>query len=189
MAGMIQDAEGLAVAPLLEAETPDIESQSSRCQCGCVLRTRGCLRRIAHTYDSWLQSRPLLVKSVTAFFILGAADMVGQAVQGVRGQGGGSLDVLRTTRFAIFGLVLQAPWNHFYYLLLDGALPPTEYPWTKRTFVKVIIDQFIQAPIFTVLIFVFLGVLQGHGIHEIETQLEDEYWSTMIANCKYSMTR
>ena len=46
---------------------------------------------------------------------------------------------------AVFGLVLQGPWNHAFYLLLDAALPPTPDPVTLVTLEKVGIDQFIQA--------------------------------------------
>lgn len=41
----------------------------------------------------------------------------------------------------------------FFYVLLDGALPPTPDPLSTTTAVKVFIDQFVQAPIFTVVIF------------------------------------
>ena len=82
------------------------------------------------------------------------------------------------------GFILQAPWNHFYYQLLDGALPPTDDPFTATTGIKVAIDQFIQAPIFTVIIFGFLGVLEGKSIDEIKKQLDDDYVDTMFANWK-----
>jgi peroxisomal membrane protein 2 len=81
--------------------------------------------------------------------------------------------------------VLQAPWNHFYYQILDGALPPTPEPFTPTTGIKTFIDQFIQAPIFTVLIFAFLGFLEGKNAEEIKMQLKNDYPDTMIANCKY----
>lgn len=71
-----------------------------------------------------------------------------------------------------------------YYQILDGALPPTPEPWTATTAVKTVIDQFIQAPIFTVLIFAFLGFLEGKNAEAIKKQLEDNYQETMIANCK-----
>ena len=158
----------------------------------CPSPVRKAFRRVALWYDSRLQKQPLLTKSLTAFVILGAADLVGQAFQAARGErpdtgtgaGTGGLDGLRTLRFAVFGLVLQAPWNHYYYLLLDGALPPTAYPWTKRTFVKVFIDQFLQAPVFTLLTFLFLGTLQGNSFHQVWAQILQEYWRTMFLNCK-----
>ncbi|KAL7548485.1 hypothetical protein ACHAWF_011767 [Thalassiosira exigua] len=146
------------------------------------------------SYLSALEADPLLVKSVTAGVILGAADLSGQAIQQAiaasdadgdeSASGGGGVDFARFARFAFFGFVLQAPWNHFYYLLLDGALPPTEDPLTATTGIKVVIDQFIQAPIFTVLIFGFLGFLEGKTTEEIKQQLDEDYVDTMLANWK-----
>ena len=154
------------------------------------------------SYLSALESDPLLVKSVTAGVILGAADLSGQAIQpalaataaGGGGDddvassspsaGGKGVDVARFARFAFFGFILQAPWNHYYYQLLDGALPPTADPFTATTGIKVVIDQFVQAPVFTVLIFGFLGLLEGKTTDEIKKQLDEDYVDTMLANWK-----
>mmetsp|Transcript_13870 Transcript_13870/g.28643 ORF Transcript_13870/g.28643 Transcript_13870/m.28643 type:complete len:145 (-) Transcript_13870:134-568(-) len=76
------------------------------------------------------------------------------------------------------------PWNHFYYTLLDGAIPPTVEPFTSTNLEKVVIDQFVQAPIFTVLIFVFLGLLEGKQMESIQKQLENDYQDTIVANWK-----
>lgn len=43
--------------------------------------------------------------------------------------------------------------SKYFYVLLDGALPPTPDPLSTTTFFKVFIDQFVQAPVFTVIIF------------------------------------
>lgn len=158
------------------------------------------MNELWNSYLDALESNPLLVKSITAGVILGAADLSGQAIQQATsakeiaatedmmtstvGGGGGGVDIARFVRFAFFGFILQAPWNHFYYLLLDGALPPTVDPFTSTTFIKVLIDQFIQAPIFTVLIFGFLGVLEGKSLDAIKDQLDDDYVDTMVANWK-----
>jgi hypothetical protein len=136
------------------------------------------------SYNEALGANPLLVKSVTAGVILGAADLAGQKIQSSASGQDKPIDVGRFARFAFFGFILQAPWNHFYYLALDGALPPTEEPWTPTTAIKTVIDQFIQAPIFTVLIFCFLGFLEGKSSEEIKNQLDNDYADTMIANCK-----
>jgi peroxisomal membrane protein 2 len=85
-------------------------------------------------------------------------------------------------------LFYRQPWNHYYYQLLDGAIPPTDEPWTPTTAIKTVIDQFVQAPIFTVLIFTFLGFLEGKNAEAIKQQLEDDYKDTMIANCKYAVS-
>jgi hypothetical protein len=49
---------------------------------------------------------------------------------------------------------------------------------------QVAIDQFVQAPIFTVLIFAFLGFLEGKNAEAIKKQLDDDYVDTMLANWK-----
>lgn len=137
-----------------------------------------------NAYNGALEANPLLVKSVTAGIILGAADLTGQAFENSQSDGAKAIEVARVARFAFFGLVLQAPWNHFYYLLLDGALPPTPEPFTATTGIKVFIDQFVQAPIFTVLIFLFLGILEGKSVDEVKKQLDSDYKDTMVANWK-----
>lgn len=143
-------------------------------------------------YNEALVSNPLLVKSVTAGFILGAADLTGQTFESIqKGKGSASdeargVDWARAARFAVFGLALQAPWNHFYYQALDGQIPPTpNEPFSETNIIKIVIDQFIQAPIFTVLIFAFLGALEGKNASTIQTQLRNDYKETIVANCTY----
>ncbi|EEC50981.1 predicted protein [Phaeodactylum tricornutum CCAP 1055/1] len=144
-------------------------------------------------YNGALEANPLIVKSVTAGIILGAADLAGQTLEDFQKKQEGDaqealeefgIDWLRSARFAIFGLVLQAPWNHFYYLALDGQIPPTTEPFTTTNGIKVLIDQFVQAPIFTVLIFVFLGTLEGKTPSAIKNQLNNDYKDTILANWK-----
>lgn len=127
------------------------------------------------SYNQALESDPLLTKSVTAGVILGAADLAGQAIENSISEEDKDIDIARFARFAFFGFILQAPWNHFYYLQLDGALPPTEDPFTATTGIKVVIDQFVQAPIFTVLIFYFLGILEGKSTDDVKDQLDRDY--------------
>jgi len=142
------------------------------------------------SYNVALEEDPLLTKSITAGIILGAADLAGQAVERVLDASNGNesssagVDYARVGRFALFGFILQAPWNHFYYMFLDGALPPTEDPFTATTGIKVVIDQFLQAPIFTVIIFVFLGLLEGKSLESVKEQLDKDYADTMFANWK-----
>lgn len=136
------------------------------------------------SYNVALEQDPLLTKSVTAGVILGAADLAGQVLENKLKEEKKDIDIARFVRFAFFGFILQAPWNHFYYQMLDGALPPTADPLTATTGIKVVIDQFIQAPIFTVLIFYFLGILEGKSTDDVKNQLDRDYKDTMLANWK-----
>lgn len=94
-------------------------------------------------YNVALTTEPLLTKSVTAAVIIGAGDAAAQQIE--RSRTGDKFDFARYLRWATFGLVLQGPWNHAFYSLLDAALPPTPDPFTLVTAEKVAIDQFIQA--------------------------------------------
>uniref|UniRef100_A0A7S3PZB9 Peroxisomal membrane protein MPV17 n=1 Tax=Chaetoceros debilis TaxID=122233 RepID=A0A7S3PZB9_9STRA len=136
------------------------------------------------SYNIALEEDPLLTKSITAGVILGAADFAGQALERSNSGEDNPVDYARAARFAFFGFILQAPWNHFYYLFLDGALPPTEDPLSATTGIKVVIDQFVQAPIFTVIIFFFLGLLEGKSASDVKEQLDRDYKDTMFANWK-----
>jgi peroxisomal membrane protein 2 len=106
------------------------------------------------SYNEALVVSPLFTKSITASIILGSADIAGQLLEKEKSYDAGvetikeddesqdrvsiaSIDWARAIRFAFFGLALQAPWNHYYYLFLDGVLPPTEDPFTLTTAVKV----------------------------------------------------
>jgi peroxisomal membrane protein 2 len=83
---------------------------------------------------------------------------------------------------AVFGLVLQGPWNHFFYLLLDGALPPTPDPFTLTTLGKVGIDQFVQAPIFTIIILYFFAIVEGKGAGYASKQVQEDLGGILIKN-------
>jgi hypothetical protein len=66
------------------------------------------------SYNAALEASPLIVKSVTAGVILGAADLSGQALEASRKEKDDTeavdieIDWARAARFAFFGLVLQA---------------------------------------------------------------------------------
>ncbi len=170
-----------------DSTAPTLKSRSSN----LVLMMATGITDAWDAYNHALELHPLIVKSITASILLGLGDFAGQAVQNLQLNDTSSastkkdVDYSRAARFAIFGLVLQAPWNHYYYLLLDGQIPPTvDEPFSLTNIMKVGIDQFIQAPIFTVLIFIFLGVLEGKALDDIKKQLENDYPETIIANCK-----
>jgi len=130
------------------------------------------------SYNVALVAHPLTTKAITAGVIIGAGDSAAQLVE----RRGTTFDVVRALRWAFFGLVLQGPWNHYFYQLLDGVLPPTPSPFTLRTLEKVGIDQFIQAPIFTIIILVFFAVVEGKGLEFAMNQIKTELPSILVKN-------
>jgi len=131
-------------------------------------------------YNAALETEPLITKSITASIIIGAGDAAAQKVESMKSSQ--DFDLIRCLRWALFGLVLQGPWNHAFYLLLDSALPPTPDPFTLTTLEKVGIDQFVQAPIFTVIILGFFAVVEGKGLGFAKDQVQNELGGILIKN-------
>jgi len=140
--------------------------------------------RLWDRYNALLERHPLAVKGVTAFWILGGGDLVGQLVEHVRGSTAiAGVDWLRTLRFAAFGL-FGAPWAHYYFHYLDEFFPPTPEPFTRTTALKVGIDQFVQAPLLLALMISALSILKGEGFDGVKMDMSKNYLDSLIANCE-----
>lgn len=142
-------------------------------------------------YLAAVETHPLVTKSVTASIILGSADLTAQFVEKLQQQGGLEpdaiaesvvVDWLRTLRFAAIGLI-GAPWSHFYFYWLDRSLPPSVDPWTTTTAVKVIIDQFVQAPILLAILISSLSFMKRFHWSDVNRDVHDNFIFTLIANC------
>eukprot|EP00629_Pelagomonadales_sp_RCC1024_P009497 CAMPEP_0119285054 /NCGR_PEP_ID=MMETSP1329-20130426/31470_1 /TAXON_ID=114041 /ORGANISM="Genus nov. species nov., Strain RCC1024" /LENGTH=217 /DNA_ID=CAMNT_0007285755 /DNA_START=237 /DNA_END=887 /DNA_ORIENTATION=+ len=131
-------------------------------------------------YLTALEANPLPVKMATATCIIGAGDAAAQAIEGLKTSS--PLDGGRVARWAFFGFVLQAPWNHAFQNALEAAIPSTPDPWTATTALKVGIDQGVQAPVFTALIFLFFAVIEGRGVSAGVDQLRAELAPTLLKN-------
>jgi len=153
---------------------------------------RSLLSRGWIAYTDKLERWPLLVKSITAFFLLGLADVCAQGCQHQSWTTSApmapkmSWNWMRSLRFGIFGL-LGAPWSHYYFDLLDRFLPPTpDRPCSYVTFLKLFIDQFLQAPLLLALITAILHAMEGLSLANIWHDLQEHYWTTLVTNCTYS---
>ena len=143
-----------------------------------------CLSQAWLAYNNQLDKQPLLVKCITAFFVLGLGDMCGQGVEHARGTAiVDGVDWIRAIRFGLFGL-LGAPWAHYYFYYLDHYLPPTEAPCTPTTALKLAIDQGLQAPALLAVIISALAIMKGTGWAGIKYDMISNYWEALVLNCK-----
>lgn len=92
------------------------------------------------------------------------------------------IDWIRVIRFAVFGATLQGPWNHFYFQWFDHLIPPPPTPFDLINVKKVLLDQFIQAPIFTVVIFAYLDLLEGKNWEETKAQIKRDFVPCITTN-------
>lgn len=139
-------------------------------------------------YYAALLKYPLLVKSLTAFILLGFADVIAQSIERIRNsyKDDGNdeiipLNIYRVARFGFFGLA-GAPWTHYYYAWLDTVLPPTQNPWTWTTAIKVVIDQFLQAPALLASMIMGMALMEGRGIDGVKVDMENQYMEALIKN-------
>jgi peroxisomal membrane protein 2 len=143
------------------------------------------IHRLWRWYEQRLRRRPVVTKSITAAVIVSLGDIAGQVIEITSDTSTQTtLDVVRLARFCSMGMFLQAPVTHYYYHALDHYLPPTPYPWTWTTFLKLVIDQTTYAPAFLFAVILYLGVLAGNSWQDIKAQLHGQYISTMVANWK-----
>ena len=104
-----------------------------------------------------------------------------QTIEIIRSLPGSSFDILRLLRFGFVGLA-GAPWSHYYYAWLDKVLPPTQQPWTWTTMIKVVIDQFVQAPALLALIISGMALMEGRGKSGVHQDIQLEYTTALIKN-------
>jgi hypothetical protein len=146
------------------------------------------LKNIWLDYNVALAYHPLLVKCCTAGVIMGLADLTGQIIERMRRAPGmsssSSIEWIRSTRFAVFGFFVLAPWMHFYLHWLDQVLPPTDNPFSATNIVKVLFDQFIQSPVFTSILIGTLAAMEGKSLIQVKKDLRDNLYSTLRASCK-----
>lgn len=159
----------------------------------------------ASTYNDWITSQPLITKSVTSAIILGLADATAQTIElrqlrkqqilaseqsplvepPTRSSSDLEFSISRVARFSSLGLLLIGPWNHYYYKVLDAAIPSDlDNPWTLANLGKVAIDQGLQAPFFTVFIILYLNYFSTFNLTTAVTNLKQQYVTTILDNWK-----
>jgi hypothetical protein len=182
------------VTPLLVQGTDNTNNcdEQHPCSTSSSIDSNRNRRALIHSisWDNYMHSIenfPIITKCITATIILGSADLFAQGLEYILHHDKETLpyiviDWIRTIRFGVLGL-FGAPWSHFYFYWLDHYLPPSDEPWTKRTALKVFIDQFIQAPILLALMIFALGLMKGQGFMIAKRDLSDTYVESLIANC------
>jgi hypothetical protein len=146
-------------------------------------------------YMGLIHTHPLLTKCATSACIVPLGDLSAQAIETWKAKKAAlaegkleedleniDIDWKRAVRFLIFGATLQPIWNHYYFQWFDGLIPPPADPISMTNVLKVTLDQGIQAPIFTVVIFAFLDFLEGKNWQETKDQIKRDYWPCLSTN-------
>ncbi|EYU17806.1 hypothetical protein ABFS82_04G180100 [Erythranthe guttata] len=125
-------------------------------------------------YMSLLAKYPVMTKAVTSAFLTLVGDLTCQLlIDQVP-----SLDLKRTFVFTLLGLVLVGPTLHFWYLSLSKLVTA---PGASGAFLRLLLDQFLFAPVFIGVFLSTLMTLEGRP-SEVIPKLQQEWFSSVLAN-------
>lgn len=139
-------------------------------------------------YSQWLETHPLLTKGITSGAIAAAADVICQYLtptEEVTDERESTTttattatakaftwDKERTLRFWILGTVWVAPVTHYWYHALSTRILPGART-TLRVFQRLIMDQFVMAPVFVCSFVSGLWLLEGQPVPTIWESLQE----------------
>nr|GMD21376.1 protein sym-1-like [Ipomoea batatas] len=125
-------------------------------------------------YLSLLEKYPVWTKAITSAFLTCIGDVICQLWI----DAAPSLDGKRTFLFTFLGLVLVGPTLHFWYLYLSRLVTT---PGASGAFFRLLLDQFIFAPIFIGVFLSTLVTLEGRA-SQVIPKLQQEWVSSVLAN-------
>jgi len=127
-------------------------------------------------YNTLLQSQPLLTKALTSLTGFTAGDVLAQSFVEKEGK---PYDLMRTVRLGSFGFLIHGTTGHYFYGFLDSKLPGTK-PMTVAT--KVAIDQTIWNPIFGLMFFGYLNLVEGKSFQEYKNKLNADLKTAVMGS-------
>ena len=127
-------------------------------------------------YESLLDDKPLLMKALTSFVGFAIGDILAQVfIQK------GEFDFARLFRLASFGFLVHGTTSHWFYGLLDGAIPGKG---AVPVFSKVFIDQVLWNPIFGVMFFSYVALLELKGADYVVDKVKNELLTQVTGSWK-----
>ncbi|KAL0709765.1 hypothetical protein Bca4012_016743 [Brassica carinata] len=125
-------------------------------------------------YLSLLSNYPVLTKAVTSAILTLIGDLICQLTINRTS----SLDKKRTLTFTILGLGLVGPALHFWYLYLSKVVTASGL---SGAVLRLLLDQFVFAPIFVGVFLSAVVTLEGKPSHVIP-KLKQEWTGAVLAN-------
>lgn len=125
-------------------------------------------------YMALLERFPIPTKVCTATLLSGVGDAIAQ----VYIEGHERVDEARSAKFAMLGGVTVAPLLHFWYGLLNRAIPGTTFGCVVR---RVMADQLLFTPVLIPVMFFYLKSFEGTPELTLPL-LKQEYTTTLLTN-------
>lgn len=127
-------------------------------------------------YNALLEAQPLLTKALTSLTGFTLGDILAQNfVEG----GDKPYDIMRTVRLGSFGFLIHGTTGHYFYGMLDSKLPGTK-PVTVAT--KVAIDQTMWNPIFGLMFFGYLSLMEGKSWNDYTNKIKADLKTAVMGS-------
>ncbi|CAH3145275.1 unnamed protein product [Porites evermanni] len=136
-------------------------------------------RRAWKWYMRCLENHPWKTQLISTGALLGAGDFIAQ--QCVEKVPLREHDVIRTVRMAAVGTVVIGPIFHVWYAALDQRFSHRSPGNAMR---KMTVDQSILAPVFLVLFYGAVGIVERRTIKQISDKIYEEFYPNMVVNYK-----
>jgi protein Mpv17 len=111
--------------------------------------------------------------------IISPIDLGNSLAQKFVNQDGKPYDAMRTLRMGTFGFLIHGTTGHYFYGFLDSKLPGTA-PLTVAT--KVAIDQTIWNPIFGLMFFGYLNVVEGKSLDDYVNKIKADLKTAVMGS-------
>ncbi|CAG9333392.1 unnamed protein product [Blepharisma stoltei] len=134
-------------------------------------------------YNRALNSRPLITKSISTFFIIGAGDAVSQYIES-RLQSKSFLqnfDHKRCFKLSCYGAFYLAPLLHGWYGFLAKTFPA---PGTLSTIKKLSLDQTFFCSWCIWSFFTAATLFNGGTLQQAQEKIKKDYWEALVVNWK-----
>lgn len=138
---------------------------------------------LLHGYLRLLQERPLLTKSLTSGILPALGNLLSQIILRRRRNQKSSkrVDLVGPFRFAIYGFLFTGPLSHYIYLFMEQIIPSSSPLAGLR---RLLLDRLIIAPVFLLLFFCVMNVLEGKDLASLNQKLKNGYWLALKMNWK-----
>lgn len=127
-------------------------------------------------YNALLEAQPLLTKALTSLTGFTLGDLL---AQNFIEDSDKPYDLMRTVRLGSFGFLLHGTTGHYFYGFLDSKLPGTK-PQTVAT--KVLIDQTMWNPIFGLMFFGYLNVMEGKSFEDYTNKIKADLKTAVMGS-------
>jgi hypothetical protein len=129
------------------------------------------------SYRKLVASNPVASQVVMTASLFWLGDVVAQKLIEQR-----RFDWHRSLRITSFGFVVAGPMLSTWYTFLNGQF--TGQSALRQTVSRTFVDQFLFTPVFITTFFSVNGILDGKSSEQIQSKLNADFKSTLVANWK-----